>query len=150
MFKLKSNSENANACRASTSKRANDNIYAPPKKKARVVLQAPATSTRAEAAQFNLVDTLLDAGFNYICEKSVEEAEEEEGGLTAQEAVVFNQFINAMPQLLSFILEGEANPTVETSCPCGGGLYHYTCRKCLQFDNCCKECFIDRHLTNLS
>ncbi|KAK1230542.1 hypothetical protein PQX77_006367 [Marasmius sp. AFHP31] len=96
-----------------------------------------------------ITETLFDAGTDFIDEKTVTEAEEEEETKDAEESIVFNQFLDAIPQLLSLILKNEVHSSVETECPCGSGQQrHYACRNCVQYANSCEECWIQRHEGN--
>ncbi|KAK1221214.1 hypothetical protein PQX77_015973 [Marasmius sp. AFHP31] len=147
MFKIASTKTKAGKRQAPTLKKANEQVHMPITKKPRLVFTSVNTGNSSNFTP--ITETLFDAGTDFIDEKTVAEAEEEEETKDAEESIVFNQFLDAIPRLLSLILKNKAHSSVETECPCGSGQQrHYTCRDCVQYANSCEECCIQQHQGN--
>ncbi|KAL0068273.1 hypothetical protein AAF712_004660 [Marasmius tenuissimus] len=147
MFRIKSLNTKAGREQAPSLKRARKDVYMPPLKKSRVVLKPlEASSLRTPFNVAPITETVFEPGGDYITEKTVAEAEEEEETMDAEETALLNQFIEVIPQLLSSILKGEAHSNIETLCSCGSGQRrYYMCRDCIQYDPSCESCWIERH-----
>ncbi|KAJ8083265.1 hypothetical protein PM082_009137 [Marasmius tenuissimus] len=122
MFRIKSLNTKAGREQAPSLKRARKDVYILPPKKSCAVLKLPkALSLRTLFNVAPITETFFKPGEDYITEKTVAEAAEEEETMNAEEIALLNQFIEVIPRPLPSILKGGAHSNIEILCSCGSG-----------------------------